>query len=396
MKAKDRIFLSLFIFFSLVIIIEACIPSSGSSSQSKVLAWLFDRGPTTAEVVSPTSVSLEGETTLYIGKTNTYQSLFSPENTTDKRVTYEISGDKEAVSLTSDGKLTGLKAGEVTLTATSLSNSSLSSSLVVSISNEPLTSLSLGLSQFNGVIKGMSVKSTVTSNLSETPYNLLSFSSSDTNVATIDENGFIFLDTFIYYSPQSASSLFFFIPSVLLYVGILFWFIYLRYQKTGKLPSKYLFSIFSLIVVFRFISAVSFPYGEQTFTYLFPDTDSLVDVTYSGYSFSDRIIGFTNEILFYSFFLIAIDYYKTFSDKMKIVLRIMQYIVVIAGLALIVAAWIISSKDLIGNLKYYLGDSSATLSEGISSLTSHRNVFGFILMMSTISCFVLINSFPIR
>lgn len=192
MKAKDRIFLSLFIFFSLVIIIEACIPSSGSSSQSKVLAWLFDRGPATADVVSPTSFNLEGETTLYIGETNTYQSLFSPENTTDKRVTYVVSGDKEAVSLSSDGKLTGLKAGEVTLIATSLSDGSLSSSLIVSVSNEPITSLSLGLSQFKGVIKGMSVKSTVTSNLNETPYNLLSFSSSDTNVATIDEDGFIY------------------------------------------------------------------------------------------------------------------------------------------------------------------------------------------------------------
>ncbi|MFA6861300.1 MAG: O-antigen ligase family protein [Bacilli bacterium] len=202
-------------------------------------------------------------------------------------------------------------------------------------------------------------------------------------------NGFIFLNTFIYYSPQSASSLFFFIPSVLLYVGILFWFIYLRYQKTGKLPSKYLFSIFSLIVVVRFISAVSFPYGEQTFTFLFPDTNSSVDVTYSGYSLSDRIIGFTNEILFYSFFLVAIDYYKTFSDKMKTALKITQYIVILAGLGLIVAAWIISAKDLIGNLKYYLGDSSAKLAEGISSLTSHRNVFGFMLMMSTISCFAL-------
>ncbi len=191
MKIKDRFFLFFFILFSLIIVIEGGIPSSGSSSQSKVLAWLFDRGPKTATVVDPSSVSLEGENTLLIGKTNTYSLVFSPSDTTDKRVSYSVTGDTEAVSLNQDGTLTGLKPGFVTLKAVSSFDSSLSSSLNIAVRKEPLTSLSLSLSNQGQVIKGMTDIISVSSNLEKTDYADLVFHSSDTDVASVDEKGVI-------------------------------------------------------------------------------------------------------------------------------------------------------------------------------------------------------------
>ena len=154
-----------FLFLCGLILFEGATPGSKSSSQSSLLASLFDFGKKEAAIIAPESFSIIGEDVLYLEKTNTYDVQFLPLDTSDKRVHYEIVQGKEFASL--DGKtLTGLSTGDVVLKATSLVNSSLVSEKTIHVEKEPIRNLVIEVSSME-VISNSSFQIYLSSNVNE-------------------------------------------------------------------------------------------------------------------------------------------------------------------------------------------------------------------------------------
>ena len=185
------IFPAIFVFLSTIILVFGATPGNKSSAQSKILASLFDVGPETPTIIHANGLTIEGDSTLYIDNTNTYQAIFTPSDTTDQRVRIEVLDNDEEVKL-SDHSLTGLKPGEVTLIFTSLADESLTSQMTIHVLREPITSLKTTLTTENTLINGVTSKLEVTSNTKDFTLDDISFLSSDSSILTIDEEGYIY------------------------------------------------------------------------------------------------------------------------------------------------------------------------------------------------------------
>lgn len=185
------IFPVVFLFLSTLILILGAMPGNKSSAQSKILTSLLDVGPETPTIVSPESLVIHGDPTLYVNHINTYTPIFTPENTTDQRIKIEVRNNQEEVQR-KDCSLKGLKPGQVTLVFTSLANENLTYSLDINVLREPITSLTTTLTSEETVTKGMTSRLEVKANTLDFHLDDVEFFSSDNHVLTIDEQGFIY------------------------------------------------------------------------------------------------------------------------------------------------------------------------------------------------------------
>ena len=202
-------------------------------------------------------------------------------------------------------------------------------------------------------------------------------------------NGFYLNGSYFYYLPNKMTDLFIFIPASIVYLIVALLFIYRRYKKTNKLPTKNLIMVLGVLVLLRLISAFSFPYGEQSYSYLSPFNNQLYDVSYQGYLIGERIVSFLDEILFYSFFFIAIDYLPTFSSSINKVVNVLLYLIIGIAFIMTIYAFAVSSAAINNNFRFIFIDSTLQLDYSITSFTSQRNVFGFFLLMGAIASFLL-------
>jgi len=202
-------------------------------------------------------------------------------------------------------------------------------------------------------------------------------------------NGFYINGSYFYYLPNRMTDLFIFIPASIAYLTVALLFIYRRYTKTKKLPSQNLIMVLGVLVLLRFISNFSFPYGEQVYSYLSPFNHQFYSVSYQGYLIGERIVSFLDEILFYSFFFIAIDYIPTFSVSIKKVVNGLLYLIIGIAFIMTIYALAVSSSAISNNFRFIFIDSTLELDYSITSFTSQRNVFGFFLLMGAIASFLL-------
>ncbi len=154
-----------FLFLGGLILFEGATPGNKSSSQSSFFASLFDFGKKNATIIAPESLAIIGEDVLYLEKTNTYDIQFLPQDTSDKRVHYEIIEGKEYASL-DENSLTGLSTGDVLLRATSLVDSSLVSEMRIHVEKEPIQTLAISASSTQ-VISESSLQIYLSSNVKE-------------------------------------------------------------------------------------------------------------------------------------------------------------------------------------------------------------------------------------
>lgn len=201
-------------------------------------------------------------------------------------------------------------------------------------------------------------------------------------------SGFYIFDRFFSYNPGKATNLYIFIPALIIYLALLVWFINLRYQKTKKQPSKYLLAAFLVFVVSRLISTFSFPYGEEGYIFTSPFDQSVKEVIYSGYDIKSRIISLADEILFYSYFFIVMDYIKTFSKGFDIGVRFFLFFFIALGVVANIYSYITEANLLKNNLEAFFVDHNKEMLM-LVSFTSNRNIYGFLLFMAYSSCFVL-------
>lgn len=136
--------------------------------------------PVTSINVNPGEYTLES-----IGSSFTVEPVVYPEDATDKSVTW-ASSDPKVATVSSDGSVTAVGPGAAVITATTV-DGSLSSKCVVTV-NSPAQHISLNKSSLS-VVEGSTGKLTATIYPSNSTQNVLSWTSSDSNVVSVDQQG---------------------------------------------------------------------------------------------------------------------------------------------------------------------------------------------------------------
>lgn len=183
------IFPVIFLALSTLILVEGATPGNDSSRQSSFFASLFDHGPKKATIINPESLTLDGKDILFVSDSNTYTVSFNPIDTSDQRVAYEVL-DEDKTVLSSGNVLTGLKEGEVTLVATSLANQNLKAEKKIKVMREPINLLEVTLDSYS-ILKNCTSKLSIQSNPKDFTLEDVEFEIADTNIISIDTDGYL-------------------------------------------------------------------------------------------------------------------------------------------------------------------------------------------------------------
>ncbi len=181
-----KLFKSFFTAFAVILIAgvsSGCgkdepTPSGGNGSN--------ETGPTTVAV---TGVSLNKQTlSLVEGDSETLTATVAPSNATNKAVSWK-SSDASVASVDNSGKVTAVKAGSATITVTTTDGSKTATcSVTVTAKTIEVNDVGLDKSEME-MVAGDSYQFTVTLKPDNASDKALSWSSSDENVATVDNSG---------------------------------------------------------------------------------------------------------------------------------------------------------------------------------------------------------------
>ena len=161
---------------------------SAASSFSGVTVTVGDGSSATP--VYPTAISLTGEGSLTIGGTSQLSVGYTPSDTNVKNVTYTSSNDSVATVSTS-GLVTGVATGSATITATAQASSgTVTATKNISVSPVAVTSVSLN-SNSETIKSGKTVTLVPTISPSNATNKNVTWTSSDTGVATVSEAGVV-------------------------------------------------------------------------------------------------------------------------------------------------------------------------------------------------------------
>ena len=136
--------------------------------------------PVPAESVTLNKASLE----LLIGGSETLVATVKPDDTTYKTITWTSSNEAIA-TIDSDGKVTAIALGTATITATC---GSVSATCEVTVNPVPAESITLDKIEAE-ILVGYSVTLTATVLPDDTTFKTVTWTSSDEDIATVDENG---------------------------------------------------------------------------------------------------------------------------------------------------------------------------------------------------------------
>lgn len=135
--------------------------------------------------IEPTSITLDqSKLTIKVGKTATLTPTIEPADATNKNVTW--SSSDETVATVSDGVVTGVKPGTAEITAKTANG--LTAKATVTVEEIPVTNITLPTKEASMTIGGtMDLKPMIEP--ADATNTHISWSSSDSNVATVDANG---------------------------------------------------------------------------------------------------------------------------------------------------------------------------------------------------------------
>lgn len=144
-------------------------------------------------VFKATSVEITPEeiTDAKVEGTTQLNAAVLPENATDKTVTWSSSDDTYA-TVSETGLVTYLKAGSVTITATT--NGTITDTITIAIAEKPVEiipveSVTLDKTSIEDAVVGSGVKLTATVTPDNATNKTVTWSSSDSNIATVDQAG---------------------------------------------------------------------------------------------------------------------------------------------------------------------------------------------------------------
>jgi pectate lyase len=165
-----------------LLILTACSGSGGGAAGNS------SPGSSSNIVVSVTGVTVKSSTSILVSGTESLYPVISPDNATNKNVTWKSSNSAYA-TVDSSGQVKGIAAGSATITATTADGNKTADcvvtvfSTVTNVTSVTLDQSSLALSAGNSQIL------TATINPSSATNQNLSWSSSNTSAATVDQTG---------------------------------------------------------------------------------------------------------------------------------------------------------------------------------------------------------------
>lgn len=193
-------------------------------------------------------------------------------------------------------------------------------------------------------------------------------------------DGFSLLGLFITYNTEP--NWFLCVPVFLIYGALLFLFFHFRYKQTGILPKQSLTAIVLVLIILRIVGNFVFPYGEQSYTYSSSVVEQVAVVTYEGLSISGRIVQIVSEVCYLTFFYLCFTYVGTFSKSVYPIFHLGVHMSIIICIVLITVSMFTEREIFANNILYYLGKAENCL--GATSLTTHKNVYGFFLLCGTL------------
>lgn len=192
MKAKTKrrkFYLIAFIFLSLFICVESCLPSGISSIQSQLIAVIFNKGQRGDKEVLPTSLEIEGKNMMQIGDTQQLKVNFMPEKVSDTRITWSME-ETDLASLSSSGVITALKEGTVIVRATSNVDTNVFNTIIIDIEPVPLEKLLLSYEK-DEISVGTTTSFKIQYEPSNTTNKGIEWISTDEKIATINDRGIV-------------------------------------------------------------------------------------------------------------------------------------------------------------------------------------------------------------
>lgn len=141
-------------------------------------------------IVELSNMSLPKSTTdLYIGSTEQITPKFDPSDATYKTVTY-ISSDPNIASVDSNGQVKGLKEGKATITVRVNRSNNISANMVVNVKNKSSISVELNKTAVT-ILENDTDTLIATVKPSNASNKTVTYTSSDPNIATVDQSGVI-------------------------------------------------------------------------------------------------------------------------------------------------------------------------------------------------------------
>ena len=126
---------------------------------------------------------------MHIGDTKVLVATISPSDATNKNVTW-ISSDNSIATVSNTGVVTGIKAGTVTITATSNNGKSATCAFTITPKIIDVISISLNKTEAS-IIAGSTVSLTPTVSPSEATNKKVTWTSSDNSIATVSNTGVV-------------------------------------------------------------------------------------------------------------------------------------------------------------------------------------------------------------
>lgn len=144
-------------------------------------------------ITNPESITIDTPITkLLIGETFQLQATVLPAESTDKSVSW-VSSNPEIVSVSTEGLLTGKAIGKATITVMSVADESINNTLSINVETSGTTEIKPESITINNPVSSLSIGDTLQLQATVLPANAtnkkVSWLSSNTNVATIDELG---------------------------------------------------------------------------------------------------------------------------------------------------------------------------------------------------------------
>ena len=141
-----------------------------------------------------TSIELnngENDVSLVKGQNKNISVEYNPENTTDSRDLDWTSSDETVATVDGNGKVTALKAGTTTITATSTVSDRITDSVTVTVTEIPINSIAFEQAD-DTMLRWDELQLTVLYNPEDTTDDkVVTWESSDEDVAIVDENGVV-------------------------------------------------------------------------------------------------------------------------------------------------------------------------------------------------------------
>lgn len=203
---------------------------------------------------------------------------------------------------------------------------------------------------------------------------------------TSTENGYQegFYPTLKYY-PGKIPPAYISIPVILIFIALT---VVLLYRLKDKIKeNKFAIFLFLFFIFFRFVSVITFPYGKIEYTYKSFIDGSLNTVTYSGFTFYERMITFLYDFCFYFYFLVFFHIYKIIVKENRFFFNLLFVLFQLFVVFMIVYSLIKERNEYVNNFQFlFLNRGKHFLP--ITSFLTNKNTFGFFLMVGLIFAIV--------